>query len=87
MYKLCHPLFVTANPNCACKLFGYMVQARDHIFAPLLYKQKQLIFCNLKELFFAFQEKHLDINIGFSKFCDLCPKSFVNVSHSKRHLL
>ena len=50
-----------------------------------VHKQKRLILCNLKELYFAFQEKYPDIKIGLSKFCDLCPKWCVNVSHSGTH--
>ena len=30
--------------------------------------------CNLQELYTAFKEKHLNVNIGFSKFCALRPK-------------
>ena len=50
-----------------------------------MHKQKWLILCNLKELYFAFQEKYPDIKIGLLKFCDLCPKWCVNVSHSGTH--
>ena len=50
-----------------------------------VHNQKWLILCNLKELYFAFQEKYPDIKIGLSKFCDLCPKWCVNVSHSGTH--
>ena len=31
-------------------------------------------FWNLQELYTAFKEKHLNVNIGFSKFCALRPK-------------
>ena len=30
--------------------------------------------CNLQELYTAFKEKHLNVNIGFSKFCALRPR-------------
>ena len=30
--------------------------------------------CNLQELYTAFKEKHLNVNVGFSKFCALRPK-------------
>ena len=31
-------------------------------------------FCNLQEFYTAFKEKHLNVNIGISKFCALRPK-------------
>ena len=34
-------------------------------------KQKQLLLCNLHELFVAFKERNPDEKIGFSKFCTL----------------
>jgi hypothetical protein len=40
--------------------------AREH-------KQKQLVLSNLNELYEKF-ESHIDANIVFSKFCELCPK-------------
>ena len=33
-----------------------------------VHKQKKLILCNLKELYFVFQEKYPDIKIDLSKF-------------------
>lgn len=42
-----------------------------------VHKQKQLVLHNLKELYAYFKDKYLDINIGFSKFCELRPKHCV----------
>ena len=39
-----------------------------------VHKQKQLVLCNLHELFVAFKERNPDVKIGFSKSCTLCPK-------------
>ena len=43
-----------------------------------VHKQKlcdfQKSLCDLQELYTAFKEKHLNVNIGFSKFCALRPK-------------
>ena len=39
-----------------------------------VHKQKQLVLCNLPELFVAFKERNPDLKIGFSKFCTLCSK-------------
>ena len=36
--------------------------------------QKRLLLCKLKELHSAFKKKHVDVKIGFSKFCSLRPK-------------
>ena len=41
--------------------------------------------CISKNRYFTFKEKYHDIKIGLSKFCDLCPKWCVNVSHSGIH--
>ena len=35
---------------------------------------KNLILCNLKELYVTYKIKYPDHKIGFSKFCSLCPK-------------
>ena len=47
-----------------------------------VHKQKQLLLCNLNELYAAFKEKHPNSKIGFSKFCSLQPKWCVTVSAS-----
>ena len=39
-----------------------------------VHKQKQLVLCNLHELFVTFKERKPDVKIGFSKFCTLHPK-------------
>ena len=36
--------------------------------------QKRLLLCNLKELYVAFKNEHLDAKIGFSTFCSLRPR-------------
>ena len=44
------------------------------------HKQKELILVNLKELYFEFLK--LGQPIGFSKFCQLCPKCCITVDSS-----
>ena len=39
-----------------------------------VHKQKQLVLCNLHELFVALKERNPDVKIEFSKFCTLPPK-------------
>ena len=41
--------------------------------------------CGLKELYFSFNQKFLDVKIGFSKFCSLRPKWCVLVGSSGTH--
>ena len=41
---------------------------------------KQLILCNLKELYTAFKDKHPDLKISFSKFASLRPKWCITVN-------
>ena len=36
-----------------------------------VHKQKQLVLCNLHELFVAFKERNPNVKIRFSKFCTL----------------
>ena len=50
-----------------------------------VHKQKQLILCNLHELFVAFKERNPDVKIGFSKFCILCSKWCVTAGSSGAH--
>ena len=50
-----------------------------------VHKQKQLILCNLHELFVAFKERKPDVKIGFSKFCILCSKWCVIAGSSEAH--
>ena len=50
-------------------------------------KQKQLLLCNLHELFVAFKERNPDEKIGFSKFCPLCFKWCVVVGSSGTNLI
>ena len=35
------------------------------------------VFCSLQELYTTFNEKHLNVNIKFSKFCTLRPKWYL----------
>ena len=41
--------------------------------------------CNLQELYTAFEEKHPNVNIGFSKFCALRSNWFVLVGSKMTH--
>ena len=41
------------------------------------HEQKCPVLCNLHELYFAFKEQNPKIQVGFSKFCSLCPKSCI----------
>ena len=50
-----------------------------------VHEQKQLLLCNLHELYTAFKEKHPNSKIGLSKFCNLRPKWYVTVSASGTH--
>ena len=43
------------------------------------------MLCNLHELFVTFKERNPDVNIGFSKFCTLCPKWCVIAGSSGTH--
>ena len=52
-----------------------------------VHKQKQLVLCNLHELFVAFKERNPDVKIGFSKFCTLCPKWCVIAGSSGTNLV
>ena len=47
--------------------------------------QKQLILCNLKEMYVLFQERHPNVKVGFSKFAELRPKECVLVGASGTH--
>lgn len=50
-----------------------------------IHKQKRLILCNLKEMYAAFKEKHTNVKIGFSKFCELRPKWCVLAGSTGTH--
>ena len=50
-------------------------------------KQKQLVLCNLHELFVAFKERNPDVEIGFSKFCTVCLKWCVIAGSSGTYLV
>lgn len=39
--------------------------------------QKRLLLCNFNELFAEFQSQNENVKVGFSKFCELRPKSCV----------
>ena len=41
--------------------------------------------CNLQELYTAFKEKRPNVNIGFSKFCALRPKWWVQAGSEMTH--
>lgn len=47
--------------------------------------QKKIILYNLSELYESFKMQHVDINIGFSKFCDLRPQHCVPVGADGTH--
>lgn len=49
------------------------------------HKQKQLLLCNLNELFVKFKETYPDIKIGRSKFCELRPKWCIIAGASGTH--
>lgn len=55
-----------------------------HINGKKVQKQKCLILCNLKELWLAYQQCY-GPEIGFSKFCDLCPKWCITVGSAGTH--
>ena len=46
---------------------------------------KQLILCNLKELFTAFKDKHPDLKISFTKFASRRPKWCTTVGPKGKH--
>ena len=50
-----------------------------------VYQQKRLFLCNLKKLHATFCEKHLELKIGFSRFCSLHFKWCVTVSSKGSH--
>ena len=50
-----------------------------------VHKQKRLVLNNLHELYTAFKEKHPDIKVGFSKFCELRPKWCVLAGSTGTH--
>ena len=52
-----------------------------------VHKQKQLVLCNLHELFVAFKERNPDVKILFSKFCTLSPKWCVIAGSSGTYLV
>lgn len=49
------------------------------------HKQKQLLLCNLNELFVKFKETYPDVKIGRSKFCELRPKWCIIAGASGTH--
>ena len=48
-------------------------------------KQKRLILMNLNEAFQLFKDKHPDVKLGLSKFCELRPKECVTVGARGTH--
>lgn len=50
-----------------------------------MHKQKQLLLCNLNELYVKFKETYPNIKIGRSKFCDLRPKWCIIAGASGTH--
>ena len=50
-----------------------------------VHKQKQLVLCNLSELYSAFRDKYPNVKIGFFKFCTLRPKWYVLAGSSSTH--
>ena len=49
------------------------------------HEQKRLVLCNLHELYVAFKEQNPNIQVGFSKFCSLRPKSCIIAGKSGTH--
>ena len=47
--------------------------------------QKHLLLLNIREVFLEFKKVNTDVQIGFSKFCELQPKYVVNVNSSGMH--
>ena len=47
--------------------------------------QKPLLLLNIWEVFLEFKKVNPDVQIGFSKFCELGPKYVVNVNSSSMH--
>ena len=47
--------------------------------------QKRLVFCNLKELYQGFKQKHPTERIGFSKFAEFRPKHCIIAGTSGTH--
>ena len=50
-----------------------------------IHKQNRLLLANLKELHSIFKTKYPTMQIGFSKFCSLCPKWCVVHGSSRTH--
>ena len=50
-------------------------------------KQNRLVLCNLHELFVAFKERNPDVEIGFSKLCNLHLEWCVVAGSTGIHLL
>ena len=49
------------------------------------HEQKCLVLCNLHELCVAFKKQNPNIQVGFSKFCSLHPKSCIIAGQSGTH--
>ena len=47
--------------------------------------QKRLLLLNIQEVFLEFKKVNPDVQIGFSKFCELQPKYVVNVNSGVMH--
>ena len=66
-----------------------MPEKKDYVSVSKgLYNQKLCNlqkFCNWQKLYTAFEEKHPNINIGFSKFCALRPKWCVLAGSKMTH--
>ena len=59
---------------------------KDYVYIGLnVHKQKQLVLCNLSELYSALGGKYPNIKIRFSKFCTLRPKWCVLAGSSGTH--
>ena len=50
-----------------------------------LHKQRRLLLLNLNELYVLFKERHPEIKVGLSKFCELRPKECVTVGARGTH--
>jgi hypothetical protein len=50
-----------------------------------IHEQKQLLLCNLKELYSHFKNSHPGVKVGFSKFASLHPRNCIMAGASGAH--
>ena len=58
---------------------------KDYVSVNGVHMQKQLILCNLNELYVEFKSNYPNLKVGFSKFCTLKPKWCVYAGASGIH--